>query len=708
MKVKEMTIPTPEGDITLSTGKMALLSPGAVFLTKGGTTIFASATTDSRESDRDFLPLTVEYLEKMYANGVISGSRVNKREGFPSEKAIIAARQVDHTIRPLFPKDYTRATNMIVTVMTEDGVNNPEELAVLGSSIAMMMSGIPFDGPVSSVIIVVDPQGGLHVNPPKNADHSDFLGEFVVSGGHGRVLNIEGWGKELAEEKMDEILDLAMQRITELNKAQLEFVKDITLPTVEYVPFKVEEDKVEIVKKAIEGKLESVLYNPDKPSRDADVNALTAETIKTLVEDAGDDAEVTAQDVSMAIDKLSQKIMRQNILDSEKRFSGRTLDEVRKLTAEVDLLPSVHGTALFSRGLTQSLSITTLAALARGNVLNDLTGRDDIEPFMHHYSFPPYSVGEAGRVSYKPGRREIGHGAIGYNAIKHLLPSEDDFPYSMRVVSEIMTSNGSTSMAATCAASMSLMAAGVPLKKAVGGIGVGLITGDDAQDQYKLLLDIEGVEDFFGDMDFKVTGTDEGITAIQFETKLKGVKPEILKEAFRLSRKGRMQVLDVMNAAISEPRAEMAPNAPKVHRMTINPEFIGAIIGPGGKHIKETIEQGNKLGTGPMEIDLHDDGTVIITASNKDQMDYGIKVISDIATEPEVGDIFDGVVESVMPYGAFVALGGGHSGLVHVSEMSNEFVKDPTTIVKQGDKVKVRMIGAERGKISLSMKQVEE
>lgn len=707
MQQKEQTISTPEGEIVLSTGKFAKLAQGSVVARKGGTVIFAACTYEGADTDADFFPLTVEYLERMYAVGTISGSRVNKREGFPSEGAIIKARQVDHTIRPLFPKHFRRRTNVILTVLANDGVNDPEQLTVLAASAAITMSGIPFAGPAASVIVAVDANGKLIVNPPKDASHNhdEFLGEFAVSAANGKVLNIEGWGKELSDAQMDQIMDLALERIAHLNQEQAKFTTGLIAAEVDYSKEDVVPSTlVDKIKSDYSTKLEQVLYTADKAQRDAGVAQLTEELCSLFVTD---DGEFSKPQVMAAVDYVSQQKMRETILAEEKRFSGRSLVEIRQLAAEVDILPTVHGSALFSRGLTQSLSITTLAALSKGQTLNDMTGQDEMHRFMHHYSFPSYSTGEAGRVQYKPGRREIGHGAIGLQAIKHLLPSEEEFPYSIRVVSEIMTSNGSTSMAATCATSLSLMAAGVPLKKAVAGIGVGLVTADEGQEKYKLLLDIEGVEDFFGDMDFKVTGTDSGVTAIQFETKLQGVKPEILKQAFRLANEGRQQVLQAMNSAISAPRAELAANAPRVEAVHISPEYIGAIIGPGGKHIKELIENAETLG-GIVEIDIEDDGRIMITASNKEQLDYVKAQIADVAMEPEVGAKYDGVVDSVMPYGAFVNVGSRLSGLVHVSEMSDEFVKDPNTIVKVGDKVRVKLIGTEKGKLSFSMKQARD
>lgn len=703
MSEKTQTITLADGNISLSTGKMAKLSKGAVLLQKGGTVLLATADVDTRDTELDYFPLGVEYIERMYAGGTISGSRFLKREGYPSEDAIIKARQVDHTIRPLFPKGFKKAVSVVLTVLAYDGVNDPEAMTVLGASCALMISGIPFHGPAASVMIGVDENSQLVINPASDKQE-DLKGLFAVSGNEGKVLNIEGVGKEISEETMDEILDLALGRITELCNAQKEYAQGIARPAIAYSESSVDETLVEKILATYAGEMETALYDADKEKRDANVAVLQSKVVEAL---ATEGSGIEVGKVKEAFDYASKKIMRKNILNSDRRFSGRKLDEIRELSAETDILPTVHGSALFSRGITQSLSIVTLGSTRMVQHLDGMEG-EETKRFMHHYNMPSYTTGEAGRYNYRPGRREIGHGTIGENALKNMIPSEDEFPYTIRVVSEIMTSNGSTSMAATCASSMALMAAGVPMKAPVAGIGVGLVTADDDQKNYKLLLDIEGVEDFFGDMDFKVTGTNEGITAIQFETKLKGVEPSILKEAFRLSKSGRAQVLSVMNTVINTSRTELAPTAPRVEVIKINPEKIGELIGPGGKNIKAIIEEGNNMGSGNLEIDINDDGRVTITAVDQAQRDFAVAKIKGATQEPEIGKIYDGVIDKVVEFGAFVNIAPGLTGLIHVSEMSDSFVKDPNEVVKSGDRVKVKLIKMERGKQSYSMKGIPQ
>jgi polyribonucleotide nucleotidyltransferase len=699
MSIKTHTISTPTGDITLTTGKYGLLAAGSAEVRKGGTVIFATATVDAKETDQDFFPLTVEYMEKFYAKGVISGSRVKKREGNPSDSAVIKARLVDHTIRPLFPKAFTRAVNMIITVLADDGINDPEGLTVLAASASLMMSEIPFKGPAASALVGVKHSGEIEVDP-QITDHHEWAGEFVVSGNDNKLLNIEGWGQELSDETMDKVLDTAFAHIAVLNAGQMEFVSDIS-KTKLVVP---EHEKLDalVAKLEAEHKPEFVeaLYRVKTDS----ASRLQELTTKLTAQHATAESGIVAGDLAAAIDYLAKKVTREGVMNEDKRLSGRGLTEIRPLASEVDLLPTVHGSAMFTRGLTQSLSIATLAGIGKGEMIDDMTGGDKFVQFMHHYSFPPFSTGESGRVRYSPGRREIGHGAIGENGIRPMLPSVEEFPYALRVVSEIMTSNGSTSMAAACAASMSLMAAGVPLKRAVGGIGVGLMTSDDEQANYKLLLDIEGIEDFYGDMDFKVTGTTEGMTAIQFETKLAGVKISIIKEAFRLANQGRQQVLAVMANAIAEARAELPATAPRVEIVQIPTDSIGMLIGPGGENIKRIVAEATEMAGSPVEININDDGKVHITAVNKEQMEFAKSQVGSVGVQPDIGDVFTGIIDKVMPYGAFVDISPSISGLIHVSELAHGFVKDPADVIKEGDSVQVKLIKAERGKLSFSIK----
>ncbi|MCA9378794.1 polyribonucleotide nucleotidyltransferase, partial [Candidatus Dojkabacteria bacterium] len=676
-KVKRQVINLPDGDIMLSTGKVAWLAAGSVTLTIGGTVLLANVSIDDQEMEQDFFPLSVEYIEKMYAGGAISSSRFLKREGFPADEAIIKARQVDHTIRPLFPKGFRRPVSVVLTVLAYDGQHDPEFLSVLGASAALKISGAPFFGPAASAVIGLHKNGELIVNPSVDVHH-DLEAEFVFSGKKGKLLNIEGWGKEVPEAKMKEMVDMAMERIATLCDAQEEFAADIARPMLEFAETAAPAALISEVESLAKDKIKDAIYLLDREDngRQRQLKGIKEELVEKLVT-GKDDSEYSAFDIDMAVEYVAKKVMRQGVLKEDKRLSGRKLDEIRPLSAEVDVLPTVHGSALFSRGLTQSLTIVTLGSTRMAQTIDGMEGEEE-KSFMHHYNMASFAAGEAGRYQYKPGRREIGHGMIGENALRYMVPSQDEFPYTIRVVSEIMTSNGSTSMAAPCASSLALMAAGVPLKEQVAGIGVGLVTDDEDEGKYKLLLDIEGVEDFYGDMDFKVTGTKNGVTAIQFETKLKGVSPEIIKQAFDMAQKGRMQVLDVMNAAIAEPRAELAPSAPRVETLHIERDMIGELIGPGGKNVKGIAEEAEKLTGHRLDIDISDDGKVVVTAGNAQQLEFALGRIKALTSEPEIGTIYEGTIDKVMPYGAFVDITPGISGLIHVSEMSDGFVSDPS------------------------------
>jgi polyribonucleotide nucleotidyltransferase len=692
-------------DVEVSTGLIAEQSHGAIMLKMGGTVLFAAATVDDRDTDLDYFPLTVEYIERMYARGAISNSRFRKREGLPSDEATIKAREVDHSIRSLFPKSFKKAVSVILTVLAYDGENDPQALTVLGASLALIQSGVPFAGPCSSVIVCVDDKNKLIINPSAE-DRETFAGEFIVSGVDGRVLSFEGWGKELPEDVMGTILDEADKEIRSINAEQVKFQSAIT-PTLDidasiYAKEPVSKELITSVSDKFSKEIESALFN-DKVERNDRMREVSAK-IKTEMESE----DVDSSDISAAIDYVARSIVRKAILKDGKRVTDRGLEEIRPLSASIDILPTVHGSALFNRGLTQSLSIVTLAPKSSELLIDDMEG-EDTKTFMHHYNFPPYSVGEAGRFRYHPGRREVGHGAIGENALMNMIPSTSEFPYTIRVVSEIMSSNGSTSMAATCASSLALMAAGVPMKEQVAGIGVGLVTDDSDESNYKLLLDIEGMEDFYGDMDFKVCGTKNGITAIQYENKLQGVPLDILKEAFKLAQKGRMQLLEVMNATIKVSRDDVPENAPKVETVQIQTDQIGELIGPGGKNIKELVEQSKKISKVEADINIDDDGTVTISAINDAQMTFIKNSIEKMFEKPEVGQIYDGVVGKIMEFGAFIDVSRSLSGLCHISEMSDEYVKDPKSIVKEGQKVRVKLLKIdEKGRINFTMKGVEQ
>lgn len=706
LKPQITQIDLPEGAITLETGVWAPLAAGAVKVTQGGTTLFAAVTIEDTESEQDFFPLSIEYVERLYAGGIISSSKFLKREGSPNDSSVTKARQVDHSIRPLFPKGFRKPVLIVLTVMSFDGEHNPESLAVLGASAAVMLAGIPFAGPASSVVVAVDQKGEMLVNPSLKHGEEHAQAEFVLSGITGKLLNFEGWGKEVSEETMDKVLDTALDRIKILNDAQLAFVKGIAKPQMSYSELPVKQEVLDYIEANHKEDIKKAIYMFDREENGrqialASVRKLVAEKLITP------EADVTDFDVEMAVDYVGKKIMRAGVLSEEKRLSGRKLDEIRPITASVDVLPTVHGSAMFTRGLTQSVSIVTLGPAKLNQIMEGMGGETE-KGFMHHYNMPSFASGEAKKFQYRPGRREIGHGAIGENALRYIVPSQEEFPYTVRVVSEIISSNGSTSMAATCASSMALMAAGVPLKAAVAGVGVGLITDDQNPDNYKLLLDIEGVEDFWGDMDFKVTGTSTGITAIQFETKLKGVSPDILKKAFRLSKTGRAHVLGEMAKAIQAARPEVAPNAPRVEVVMVPVDMIGEIIGPSGKNIKALTEAAEKLAPDfKLDIEIEQDGRVLISSANKAQRDFVVNQLQANTMEPEIGKVYTGIIDKVMPYGAFVDISARISGLIHVSELADGFVKDPGDVVSEGQEVKVKLIKIENGKQSFSIKQAE-
>lgn len=687
-------------EITLSTGKLAVLSAGAVKLQVGGTVILATADIDKKETELDYFPLGVEYIEKDYASGRISGSRFVKSEGFPADAAVIKARQIDHTIRSLFPKGFKRAVSVVITVLAYDEVNDPEFISVLGASAALSISGAPFFGPAASVVLGVNLGGDIVVNPTTD-QHDELIAEYVFSGTSEKLLNIEGWSDELSEDKFNQMIDKALEVISELNALQTEFAKPIAKNMLPYSELPVDEALISNVKNAKYDAIKEALYQPEKTDRQPLIRAIKAELEKELV---NAETGYSSMDIDKAVEYIARKILRDGVMSEDKRVSGRGLQEIRPMSAEVDVLPTVHGSALFTRGLTQSLSITALASTRFSQILDGMEG-ESTRSFMHQYNMPNFSTGEAGRYNYRPGRREVGHGMIGENGLRKIIASQEQFPYAIRVVSEIMSSNGSTSMAATCAASMSLMASGVPLKRPVGGIGVGLITEDDNEDNYKLLLDIEGIEDFYGDMDFKITGTSQGMTAVQYENKLRGVKPEVLKEAVMLSKEGRAQVLEVMSQAISESRSEVGATAPRIDKLKISPDTIGMVIGPGGKNIRSIIEKcENKV-----EIDIAEDGTVVFTSKDAAMLSQAKKMVQSVVMEPEIGEVYEGVVDKITDFGAFVDVSPSISGLLHKSEISDkDFVENVNDFLKEKQTVKVKLIKNNRGKMSFTMKGVSQ
>ncbi len=696
--------------IEISTGELALLSAGSVTLKLGETTVLVTTNVSPNESEQDFFPLSVEYIEKMYARGAIGGSRFQKREMFPSDEAILKARQIDHSIRSLFPKGFKKATSVIVTVLSFDEKNDPESLAVVGASLSLMFSGVPYAGPASSVVTIIDANGLIKVNPYVDEIYDSYA-EMIVSGVNDKFLNIEGWAKEITNDQMDQLLLKSMEYIKQLNHIQMDFYKFVTgkdfvneiSTDLEYL---VDKELIDNIYHRYSTDIRSALFVSEKNNRSFNIENLKQRIHKEWNDEHETVDDKTKFEINLAVEYIARKILRDAVLNESKRVSGRALDEIREISAKVDVVPYVHGSALFTRGLTQSLSIVTLGPLTDSLSLDDMEG-ESTKRFMHHYNFPPFSTGESTRYNYKPGRREIGHGAIGENALKNMIPTEVDFPYTIRVVSEILTSNGSTSMAATCASSMALMSAGVKLKSAVAGIGIGLVTEDGNDRNYKLLMDIEGIEDFYGDMDFKVAGTMNGITAIQYENKLRGVCFEIISDALRWAEKGRKQILLVMNEVIDKSRTLMSPNAPVVDKITIQKDKIGELIGPGGKNIRDIIDKSKNFNNKPCDINIQEDGTVIITAANNSQLEYVKDLITRQFAEPVVGDVYMGTVDKIMPYGVFVNVSSNISGLLHTSEMSS-VNKNPDVekIFQPGEKLNVKILKIENNKINFTLKGV--
>jgi polyribonucleotide nucleotidyltransferase len=702
-------------EIILKSGNLAPQALGKVFAQVGGTTVLATVTVDDSDSELDYFPLGVEYIEKMYARGAVSGSRFQKREGFPSEEAIIKARQVDHSIRSLFPKSFKKPTSVVLTVLSYDEENDPECLTVLAASMALIQAGIPFMGPAASVIVGISQDGEICINPTVE-ERENLEADFVVSATDNKILNLEGWAKEIPDNMMNTVLDKSLEAISALNNFQREFAKIIQCPQVDFSKYSdlpVNKDLIEFIKVNYLEDLKVSLYQANKIKREKDLNVIKQKIKEVLTQEdcsiKNDEGNCFAEnEINDAIEYVLRYLLRKGVIEEGRRISGRGFEEIRELTSEIDVLPVVHGSAFFSRGLTQCLSIVTLAPKNYELLIDDMMG-EHTKSFMHHYNMPNFSTGEAGRYNYRAGRREIGHGVIGENAIKNLMPSVDEFPYTVRVVSEILSSNGSTSMAATCASSMALMAAGVPLKKAVAGIGVGLVIDENNDNNYKLLLDIEGTEDFYGDMDFKVCGTRDGITAIQYENKVRGVSPEILKEAFVLARKGRLQVLETMMNTIDQPRAELPKNAPIVERIKIEEDQIGELIGPGGKTIKALIDASGDFGKVDAAISVEDDGSVLISAYNAEQLRYVKDRIEKMFQTAKLGVEYEVVIEKIADFGLFVRVPEtGIQGLVHISEITDKYIGDLSKIFKEGDSVNVVVKSIEGGKVAMTMKGIEQ
>ena len=677
--------------LTVDIGRVAKQANGAALMHYGDTTVLATATASKEPREGiDFFPLSVEYEEKMYAVGKIPGG-FNKREGKASEHAVLTSRVIDRPMRPLFPKDLRNDVSIVSTVVSVDQDNSPEFCAMIGSSIAVSVSDIPFNGPVAAVYVgMID--GEFIINPTvEQREESDL--NLVVSGSAKKVVMIEAGANEVSETDMYNAIMFAHEEIKKICAFLQKIVDEIGKPKFEYEHVTVDQALFDDIRDYAEEQVKQALDTDDKTVRDARL-LVVYEDVYIHFEDKYPQEEYKDQ-IDEALYKLQKTIVRNWIMYEKKRVDGRGILELRPLSSEVGLLPRVHGSGLFSRGQTQCLSVTTLAPIGDAQTI-DGVGLEESKRYMHQYNFPSYSVGET-RPSRGPGRREIGHGALAERALLPVLPSVDEFPYAIRVVSEVLSSNGSTSQGSICGSTLSLMDAGVPIKAPVAGISVGLITDPEDDDNFITMVDIQGLEDFFGDMDFKVAGTKKGITAIQMDLKVDGLTPAIIKTALEQTRNARFYILDeVMLKAIAEPREDISEYAPKIINMAIPVDKIREVIGSGGKVI-----QGIVADTGA-KIDIEEDGRIYIAAVDTKAGELAKKMIEDIIKEPEVGEIYDGKVVKIMDFGAFVEILPGTDGLVHISKLAKGRVEKVTDVVHEGDMIKVEVIEIQpNGKINL-------
>ena len=679
--------------LTLETGRMAKQASGAVFCTYGDTAVLVTAVGAKEPKDGvDFFPLTVDYEEKLYAAGKIPGGFL-KREGKASEKAILSSRLIDRPIRPLFPKGYRNDVQVVATVLSVDMDNAPDCLAMVGASAALHLSQIPFMGPIAGVVVgLVD--GEFVINPNQEQEEKSTL-HLTVAGTADAVMMVEAGAQEVPEMVILDAIMFGHEEIKKIVAAieefraealALELAKEKIMPELKVIP---EEIEAAVKEYAYDNLLEAIRIK-DKHTRDAAAEAVKEEAVQHLLEQFPEQE----ADLRAALDGLMKYIVRRLITVDKIRPDGRAMTEVRQLTCEVDILPRPHGSALFTRGQTQILSTVTLGAAREEQILDGLDNESS-KRYIHHYNFPPYSVGEA-RPMRGPGRREIGHGALAERALEPVIPSDEEFPYTIRVVSEALESNGSTSMGSVCGSTMSLMAAGVPIKRPVSGVAMGLIREEN---EFSVLTDLQGLEDALGDMDFKVAGTTEGVTAIQMDIKIAGINRAILEQALKQAHDGRMFILDAMLKAIPAVRPELSPYAPRVITMMINPDKIRDVIGPGGKIIKKIVED-----TG-VKIDIEDDGRVMIMSNDAEASAKAVKIIEDIVAEVEVGRTYMGKVVRITDFGAFVEVLPGKDGLVHISQLALERVKKVEDVVNVGDEIMVKCVEIdEKGRVNLSRK----
>ncbi len=687
-------------NLSIETGKIAELANGSVVVRYGETVVMVNVTaTKEPKEGVDFFPLSVDYEEKLYAVGKIPGG-FTKREGKPTDKAILTSRAIDRPLRPLFPKDFRNDTCVVATVLSVDPDNSPEVCAMIGASAALSISDIPFGGPTAAVAVgYVDNQ--IVINPTLEQREKSRL-TLTVAGTLEKITMIEAGADEIPNDTMLEAIKTAHEEIKKICNFISDIKAEIGKPKFEYKSFATDPEVYNEIVANFKDRMYQDVQATDKTVRDANIEKITEDITAYFVEKYGEEStEEKKTDIADSVHDLEKACVREMILEEHKRPDGRKIDEIRPLSCEVGVLPRVHGSAIFTRGQTQVMSIVTLGT---NNEAQELDGLDEEESkrYMHQYNFPSYSVGEA-RPSRGPGRREIGHGALAEKALVPVIPSEDEFPYAIRVVSEVLSSNGSTSQASICGSTLALMDAGVPIKKPVAGISTGLVTDKNDPSRYIMLTDIQGIEDFFGDMDFKVGGTKDGITAIQVDIKIDGLTYDIIKEAFERTKVARDYILDnIMLPVINEPRKEVSKYAPKIMMANISVDKIKDVIGPGGKMINKIIDE-----TG-VKIDINDDGKVCVYANDSESGKKAMDMILDIAKIIEVGGIYDGKVTKIMPFGAFIDIGGGNEGLLHISKISNKRVEKVEDVLSVGDEVTVKVSEIDnQGRINLNMKDLE-
>lgn len=684
--------------LMIELGKLAGQAGGSCRVQYGETTVLVTATMSPTAKDADFFPLTIAYEERYYAAGKIKGSKWLKREGRPTDEAILTRRLIDRPLRPRFNQSMRNEVQVVCTVLSFDGENDPDVLSIFGSSLALMISNIPFNGPVSAIRIG-KVEGSLVFNPNyEERAKSNF--DIVIACADSKINMIEAGANIVNEDEIADAIEKGADFVQTLNAIQKKIANDISPAKTEVSLPSHDEELATAIRDFVRQPLETALYTTDKINYKNNTKSLLDDLMSHIKEKFASSADLSAKlkKVALLYDEEIDFVMSKNILEQGKRPDGRALDELRPLSAETQILPRSHGTGLFQRGNTQVLGVLTLGAPGMEQWVESMEIELTKKRFMHHYIFPPFSVGEVGRVG-APGGREIGHGALAERALEPIIPNKDKFPYTIRLVSEVLSSNGSSSMASVCASSLALMDGGVPISTPAAGIAMGIIVDDNNHDNYKILTDIQGPEDHHGDMDLKIAGTKDGITALQMDVKIEGVTPKILRETFEQSRKARLQILDAITSHLPAPRDDLSKYAPRVEIMMINPEKIRLVIGSQGKTINEIIDK-----TG-VQIDIEDDGTVFITSDNPEGMREAIQIIRDITFEPKPGDEFTGAVSRLFDFGAMVTIAPGLEGLVHISEMSNRRLKHPSEVVKLGDKllVKVKNID-EHGRINLTMK----